>query len=117
MGFVIFLIIVASTIWVGVDSSKLGARRGILGGGMLDMGVASWVICCFFLWIITFPCYLATRPKLLAFKQGQLIPYTGQLYVQPVLAPPQYSPDGRWWWTGQQWVAVQPQQPHVGWNP
>lgn len=21
-------------------------------------------------------------------------------------APPQYSPDGRWWWNGQDWVPV-----------
>ena len=21
-------------------------------------------------------------------------------------APPQYSPDGRWWWNGQEWVPV-----------
>ena len=31
-------------------------------------------------------------------------------------APPQYSPDGRWWWDGTQWVPAQPQgygyQPH-----
>ena len=22
-------------------------------------------------------------------------------------APPQYSPDGQWWWNGQQWISVQ----------
>ena len=25
-------------------------------------------------------------------------------------APPQYSPDGRWWWNGQEWVPV-PERP------
>lgn len=24
----------------------------------------------------------------------------------PPTAPPQYSPDGRWWWDGSQWVPV-----------
>jgi hypothetical protein len=28
----------------------------------------------------------------------------------PTGAPPQYSGDGRWWWDGQQWVPVSPQQ-------
>ena len=23
-------------------------------------------------------------------------------------APPQYSPDGRWWWNGQEWVPATP---------
>jgi hypothetical protein len=39
---------------------------------------------------------------------------TPQQLSQPVYVPPQYSPDGRWWWNGQQWVAVQAQQPYVG---
>lgn len=26
-------------------------------------------------------------------------------------APPQYSPDGRWWWDGQSWVPVRPPTP------
>lgn len=33
-------------------------------------------------------------------------------------APPQYSPDGRWWWNGQRWVPVTwplPEQPGAGW--
>lgn len=25
-------------------------------------------------------------------------------------APPQYSPDGRWWWNGQEWVPVPAKQ-------
>jgi hypothetical protein len=33
------------------------------------------------------------------------------------LAPPQYSPDGRWWWNGQSWVRVTwAVQPQSGWN-
>ncbi len=33
-------------------------------------------------------------------------------------APPQYSPDGRWWWDGQQWTPVQqaPAQPQSLWR-
>jgi hypothetical protein len=29
-------------------------------------------------------------------------------------APPQYSSDGRWWWTGTAWVPVPPQQVRQG---
>jgi hypothetical protein len=33
------------------------------------------------------------------------------------LAPPQYSPDGRWWWNGQSWVRVTwSVQPQSGWD-
>jgi len=30
---------------------------------------------------------------------------------QRPVAPPQYSPDGRWWWDGQRWVPVRPLAP------
>jgi hypothetical protein len=26
--------------------------------------------------------------------------------TEPTAAPPQYSPDGRWWWDGTTWLAV-----------
>lgn len=35
----------------------------------------------------------------------------------PPMAPPQYSPDGRWWWNGQQWVPVQQPTPAPGQFP
>lgn len=58
------LVILVVTIWVAVDASRLGAKRGALGGGMLDMGPVGWFFACLLLWIITFPCYLVARPKL-----------------------------------------------------
>jgi hypothetical protein len=27
----------------------------------------------------------------------------------PATAPPQYSPDGAWWWNGTQWVPARPE--------
>jgi hypothetical protein len=113
VGFIFLLGIVGSSIWVAIDASKLGARRGALGGGMLDMGVASWTICCLIVWIVSFPCYLVARSKLIELRKVSVYG-APQLYTQPVYAPPQYSPDGRWWWTGQQWVAVQAPPPYVG---
>lgn len=31
--------------------------------------------------------------------------------------PPQYSPDGRWWWDGRQWLRVTPDSPPVPLEP
>lgn len=127
-----------TTIWVGVDASNLGVRRGRLGGGGLDMSVASWVVCCLLLWIVAFPCYLIARGRYTAMRHGTggswqqqpgYPPYGqgyGQGYdqaapmgwagppqqpqsVQPQLAQAvQFSPDGRWYWNGQQWLPAQP---------
>jgi hypothetical protein len=58
------LVVVGTAIWVAVDAGRLGAKRGALGGGLLDMGPASWFFACLLLWIVALPCYLATRPKL-----------------------------------------------------
>lgn len=60
------LVVFGTAIWVAVDASRLGAKKGTLGGGMLDMGPASWFFCCLLLWIVAFPCYLAARPRLAA---------------------------------------------------
>jgi hypothetical protein len=116
-----FAVVVASTIWVAIDANKLGMRRGLLQGGVLDMGTVSWTICCLFLWIISFPCYLVARSKYQAMRsfsgnyQGsplqswQPAPAFPTAYQPaPVLDPRQVSPDGRWWWNGQQWIAMPP---------
>jgi hypothetical protein len=60
------IVTVPTSIWVGVDSSRLGARRGALGGGLLDMGPISWMFVCLFFWIRAFPCYLVARQRLQA---------------------------------------------------
>lgn len=65
---VLFLVVIGTSIWVGVDASHLGVRRGRLAGSPLDMGVGSWVVCCLFLWVIAFPCYLVARGKYQAMR-------------------------------------------------
>jgi hypothetical protein len=136
---IVWLAIIGSVIWVGIDANNLGMKRGKLGGGPIDMGVASWVLCCLFLWIISFPCYLVARSKYKALPaagawQGYGAPVAqADPWQQPVqqqapqwsapamgttvvpaaavtaapAAPPQYSPDGHWWWNGQEWVPAQ----------
>jgi hypothetical protein len=129
---IVLLVVIATSIWVGIDAGNLGMQRGRLGGGMIDMSVAAWVVCCLLVWIIAFPCYLVARGKyqgLQSYPHGaQLQPAhqaafapphaTSPLYpqgmqqqtfpvaYQPPPAPPQMSPDGQWWWNGQQWIPV-----------
>ena len=62
------LLVVGTSIWVAFDASRLGARRGVLGGGFSDMGAAGWLFCCLLLWIVAFPVYLAARPKYRALR-------------------------------------------------
>jgi hypothetical protein len=110
------LLVMGSAIWVGIDASNLGMQRGRIGGGTLDMGVASWVLATLLIWIVGFPCYLIARGRYVAMRQPVVWGAQPQVYG---LAPPQYSPDGRWWWDGGKWVATaQPapvqQQPDQG---
>jgi hypothetical protein len=127
VGAVIWLAILGSIIWVGFDAHTLGMKRGRLGGGTLDMGVAAWVICCLIVWIIAFPCYLVARGRYHSMRSARTngaLPAAaapvpayefGQSpnVQQPVAhtAPPQLSPDGKWWWNGAQWVSAAPVEP------
>ena len=100
-------IVVASTIWVGTDSSNLGFQKGRLGGGFFDMSTAFWVISCLLIWIIAFPLYFVARSR---YRQLNATYAPGPIAYAapyPAAAPPQASPDGQWWWTGQQWVPMQ----------
>jgi hypothetical protein len=119
---VVWLVILASSIAVGVDSSRLGARRGVLGGGMLDMGPAGWFLSCLFLWIIGLPCYLAARGRLIRRRDalaalqrnGFRSPAEAAYAAGPLNAPPPASPPGwyadpagrpQWrWWSGDRWT-------------
>jgi hypothetical protein len=63
MELVIGIVVVGTSIWVAVDASNLGARRGVLGGGFFDMGAAGWFFSCLLFWIVGFPAYLLTRSR------------------------------------------------------
>lgn len=123
----LYLFVIGSTVWVGVDASRLGVRRGRLPGSAFDMSVTSWVICCLFLWIIAFPCYLVARGRYQQLPAPWLghsgsLPFgaagysnspnilpgmaTPATYGYAPPAPPQMSPDGQWFWNGQQWLAA-----------
>lgn len=59
---IFWVIGLAVALWVLFDAQTLGVRKGSLGGGMADMGAASWFICVLLLWIVAVPLYLAKRP-------------------------------------------------------
>ena len=61
----IFVMVLATSIWVAVDASNLGAPRdrslGVAGSSPLAWGQA-----CIVMWIVFFPLYLAKRTKIRA---------------------------------------------------
>ncbi|MEB3148163.1 MAG: hypothetical protein VKL60_03980, partial [Sphaerospermopsis sp.] len=70
MDSLILLIVIGTTIWVGLDAYKLGIKAGQLGGGLLDMGIPGWVLGCLLLWIVFFPAYLVKRSEYIRINQG-----------------------------------------------
>lgn len=63
------LIVLLCAIAVAIDASRLGAKRGRLGGGFLDMGPVAWFFATWLLFVIAFPCYMVARPRLVAANQ------------------------------------------------
>ena len=88
---IIFLIVVGSSIWVLIDSSRLGAKRGALGGGFLDMGPVGWFAVTLLLWIVGLPCYLAIRPRLVT-RRRALATYGHLLSPSVRMATPGWQP-------------------------
>jgi len=60
---VILIAVVATSIWVAVDASTIGVKKGQLKG-LGNMGPVGWFFVCLLLWIVGFPFYLAKRPEL-----------------------------------------------------
>ena len=69
-----FLLVVGTAVWVSFDSRELEMSKGRLGGGPVDMGRRSWVVCCLLLWVIAFPCYLVARSRYVALRDAPLTP-------------------------------------------
>jgi len=64
-------LVVGSSVWVAVDASNLGVRKGMLKGGFFDMGVVGWFFSCLLLWIIGFPGYLFNRAEYKRLNDGE----------------------------------------------
>jgi len=51
---VILIVVIGTSIWVGIDAANIGA-------GKVGTGPVGWCLFCLLLWIIGFPVYLAKR--------------------------------------------------------
>ena len=78
---VVLLVVVAAAVLVLVDSARLGARRGALGGGLLDIGPVGWFVCVLLVWFVALPAYLVARRRLVALGAA------GSTSVQAPVAP------------------------------
>lgn len=54
------ILVVGSSIWVGIDAWSIGARKGLLPG-IVDLGPVGWFFACLGIWVLAFPLYLANR--------------------------------------------------------
>lgn len=78
----LWLIVIGTSIWVWVDASNIGARKGLVKG-VADMGPFAWFLCSLFLWIIAFPIYLAKRGAIRAAAQSANAPAPQRAPVPP----------------------------------
>jgi hypothetical protein len=93
---VIWLVIIGTSIWVAVDSSNIGARKGLVKGSG-NMGPAGWFFCCLLIWIIGFPVYLAKRSEIKAAAAASNVSVptpvnAGQVAQNSVASPPGWYP-------------------------
>ena len=80
------LIVLGTTIWVGFDAQKNQVSTTGSKPYSLNTGVVVWVGFCLLLWIITFPCYLYRRNKVLSARRAALAPAVHTSAVSPVPA-------------------------------
>jgi hypothetical protein len=55
---------------IGRDARRLGAFRGLLGGGLNDLGPLDWFFCVAIVPLISIPAYLITRPKFIVLRDN-----------------------------------------------
>jgi len=88
MDSIIYLIVIATSIWVYFDARKIGIKRisreNPGGKNIMNMGPVGWAICTLLLWIVMFPVYLIKRPGLKKqFQPGAQAPTT-QITKEPL---------------------------------
>ena len=86
MAAVILLLVIVTTIWVGLDAGNLAKR----GTGMVgNTSTVVWVFACLLLWIVGFPIYLIQRAKFLSQRAPERAP------PWPTAAQSSYSAENR----------------------
>jgi len=71
MGYLILLVIIGTTIWVGYDAHKNEISISAKKPYSINTGTVAWVITCLLLWIVTFPYYLVRRSKILRERKNK----------------------------------------------
>ncbi len=91
MGKLVWIIVLATSIWVLGDAQTIGVKRGQIRG-VADMGPWGWFFACLFFWIIGFPTYLAKRneyKRINSFGRGVDFSidtiYNGSIYIPPTI--------------------------------
>ncbi len=85
---IVWLVVLGTSIWVAVDASNLGVRRGATSGGFFDMGVAGWLLCCLLLWIVGFPAYLVMRRR---YVEAHQLAISNQGHLSTASWQPEYG--------------------------
>ncbi|MEM6990714.1 MAG: SHOCT domain-containing protein [Myxococcota bacterium] len=97
-----WLIVIGSSIWMGVDASKLGYDQRDVRG-LAAMSPAGWFFSGLLLWIVGFPLYLLKRPELKAAGDARrlrmqhamaALPGAGYGRVPPAYGPQAYGAYG-----------------------
>lgn len=55
-----WIVVIASSIWVFIDAKQIGIRKGQMPG-LFDADPVLWAAATFLLWIVVFPAYLVKR--------------------------------------------------------
>jgi hypothetical protein len=87
-----WLIVIVTSIGVGVDASSNGIKAGQTKG-LFNMGPLGWCLACLLIWIVAFPAYLIKRSDLIAAANGQ-VPAAAP--SAPGYAPPPVAPAQRY---------------------
>jgi hypothetical protein len=56
------LIVLGTSVWMLIDATRLGVRKGMIKG-FFNMGPAGWFLSSLVLWIVAFPAYLVKRDE------------------------------------------------------
>lgn len=60
LSILMWIIVIGTSIWVAIDASSIGVKKGQISG-VADMGPVGWFFVCLLLWIVGFPFYLSKR--------------------------------------------------------
>jgi len=93
------ILVVGSSIWVGIDAWSIGARKGLVPG-IVDLGHVGWFFACLGIWVLAFPLYLANRGDIIKAVKAEAATsqtsgasrHPGSVASLPASSPPDAQP-------------------------